>query len=219
LHIGDESTILDDVTQFCTGVMTIAKKLDQSPTPEAQENWITQLNESVSKQAASTGLFITNLTMGKQSTLPRWCKALVQRATQVVSAENAFKEWHKGQLSTAERQELEMYRRQAKEGAKTVAAKTSAAVVKFTDNKASASNSGFKGICRKCKQPGHRAQKCPMNRPEPEPAKQAPAKSKARQVANVVAEQESSAVGQGSGTVTLSDQQFKELLKAAKNGK
>ena len=58
-----------------------------------------------------------------------------------------------------------------------------------------------------------------MNRPEPEPAKQAPAKSKARQVANVVAEQESSAVGQGSGTVTLSDQQFKELLKAAKNGK
>ena len=111
-----------------------------------------------------------------------------------------------------------MYRRQAKDGAKAAAAKTSAAVVKFTDNNASAS--GFKGICRKCKQPGHRAQKCPMNRPEPEPAKQAPAKSKARQVANVVAEQESSAAGQGAGNVTLSDKQFQELLsRAAKNGK
>ena len=98
-------------------------------------------------------------------------------------------------------------------------------VILFTDrdNNASASNSGFKGICRKpeCKQPpGHRAQKCPMNRPEPEPAKQAPAKSKARQVANVVAEQESSAAGQGAGNVTLSDKQFQELLsRAAKNGK
>ncbi len=29
--------------------MIIAKKLDQSPTPEAQENWITQLNLSVSQ--------------------------------------------------------------------------------------------------------------------------------------------------------------------------
>ena len=138
----------------------------------------------------------------------------------MMSAENAFKEWHKGHLSTAERQELEMLRRQAKDGTKTVAAKTSAALVKFTDNNASAS--GFKGICRKCKQPGHRAQnlKCPMNRPEPEPAKQAPAKSKARQVANVVAEQESSAAGQGAGNVTLSDKQFQELLsRAAKNGK
>ena len=58
-----------------------------------------------------------------------------------------------------------------------------------------------------------------MNKPEPALAKQAPAKTKARQVANVVAEQEPSAVGQGSGNVTLSEQQFKELLKAAKNGK
>ena len=109
--------------------MTIAKKLDQSSTPEAQENWITQLNQSVSKQAASTGLYITNIlnhTMDKHYTLPQWCKALVQRATQVMSVENAFKEWHKGHLSTAERQELEMFRRQAKDGTKTVAAKTSA---------------------------------------------------------------------------------------------
>ena len=42
-----------------------------------------------------------------------------------------------------------------------------------------------------------------MNKPEPALAKQAPAKTKARQVANVVAEQESSAAGQGSGNVTL----------------
>jgi hypothetical protein len=99
LHIGDETTIRDDVTQYCTQVMTIAKKMDQSPTPEAQENWITQLNQSVAKQAASTGLFMTNHTMDKGFTLAQWCKALVQRATQVMSAENAFKEWHKGQLS------------------------------------------------------------------------------------------------------------------------
>ena len=38
LPIGDETTIRDNVTQFCTEVMIIAKKLDQSPTPEAQEN-------------------------------------------------------------------------------------------------------------------------------------------------------------------------------------
>ena len=136
------------------------------------------------------------------------------------SPENAFKEWHKGQLSSAERQELEMYRRQAKDGAKAAAAKTSAAMVKFTDNNAAASTSGFNGTCRRCKQPGHRASKCPMNRPEPAPAKQAPAKTKARQVANVVAEQESSAAGQGSGNVTLSNEQFQELLsRAAKKGK
>ena len=113
-----------------------------------------------------------------------------------------------------------MYRRQAKDGAKAAAAKTSAAVVKFTDNNAAAANSGFNGNCRRCKQPGHRASKCPMNRPEPAPAKQAPAKTKTRQVANVVAEQESSAAGQGAGNVTLSDKQFQELLsRAAKNGK
>jgi hypothetical protein len=220
LHIGDETTIRDDVTRYCTEVMTIAKKMDQSPTPEAQENWITQLNQSVSKQAASTGLFTTNNSMDKGFTLAKWCKALVQRATQVMSAENAFKEWHKGQLSSAERQELEMYRRQAKDGAKVAAAKTSAAVVKFTDNNAAAANSGFNGTCRRCKEKGHRAYKCPLNRPEPAPAKQAPAKTKTRQVANVVAEQESSAAGQGAGNVTLSDKQFQELLsRAAKNGK
>jgi hypothetical protein len=158
--------------------------------------------------------------MDKGFTLAKWCKALVQRATQVMSAENAFKEWHKGQLSSAERQELEMYRRQAKDGAKVAAAKTSAAVVKFTDNNAAAANSGFNGICRRCKEKGHRAYKCPLNRPEPAPAKQAPAKTKTRQVANVVAEQESSAAGQGAGNVTLSDKQFQELLsRAAKNGK
>ncbi len=108
LPICDETTIRDNVTQFCqcTEVMIIAKKLDQSPTPEAQENWITQLNHSVSKQAASTGLYMTNHTMDKHFTLAQWCKALVQRATQVMSAENAFKEWHKGRLSTAERQSL-----------------------------------------------------------------------------------------------------------------
>ena len=82
----------------------------------------------VEAEAASTGLYITNHTMDKHYTLPQWCKALVpsQRATQVMSAENAFKEWHKGHLSAAERQELEMFRRQAKDGTKTVAAKTSA---------------------------------------------------------------------------------------------
>ena len=154
LPIGDETTIRDDVTQYCTQVMIIAKKLEQSPTPEAQENWITQLNQSVSKMAASTGLYMTNHTMDKGFTLAQWCKALVQRATQVMSAENAFKEWHKGHLSAAERQELEMYRRQAKDGAKAAAAKTSAAVVKFTDNNAAASNSGFNGVCRRCKQHG-----------------------------------------------------------------
>ena len=56
-----------------------------------------------------------------------------------------------------------MYRRQAKDGAKTAAVKTSAAVLKFTDNNAAAANSGFNGICRRCKQPGHRAYKCPMS--------------------------------------------------------
>ena len=117
-----------------------------------------------------------------------------------------------------------MYRRQAKDGAKVAAAKTSAAVVKFTDNNAAvnaaAANSGFNGICRRCKEKGHRAYKCPLNRPEPAPAKQAPAKTKTRQVANVVAEQESSAAGQGSGNVTLSNEQFQELLsRAAKKGK
>ncbi len=88
--------------------------------------------------------------MDKGLTLAQWCKALVQRATQVMSAENAFKEWHKGRLSSAERPELEMYRRQAKDGAKAAAAKTSAAVVKFTDNNlnAAASTSGFNG-CRR----------------------------------------------------------------------
>ena len=58
-----------------------------------------------------------------------------------------------------------------------------------------------------------------MNNPEPAPAKQAPAKTKARQVATVVAEQDSSAAGQASGNVTLSNEQFQELLKAAKKGK
>ena len=66
-----------------------------------------------------------------------------------------------------------MYRRQAKDGAKAAAARTSAAVVKFTDNNAAASTSGFNGTCRRCKQKGHRAYNCPMNKPEPAPAKTA----------------------------------------------
>jgi hypothetical protein len=53
LHIGDETTIRDDVTRYCTEVMIIAKKLDQSPTPEAQENWITQLNLSTGVEGGS----------------------------------------------------------------------------------------------------------------------------------------------------------------------
>ena len=80
IHKGNENTILDDVTDFCTRVISVAKKMDPSPTPDAQENWITQLNASLSKQAASTGLFMKNPTMDKKLTLAQWCKVLVQRS-------------------------------------------------------------------------------------------------------------------------------------------
>jgi hypothetical protein len=80
IHKGNENTILDDVTDFCTRVISVAKKMDPSPTPDAQENWITQLNASLSKQAASTGLFMKNPNMDKKLTLAQWCKVLVQRS-------------------------------------------------------------------------------------------------------------------------------------------
>jgi hypothetical protein len=52
-----------------------------SVAPEAQENWITQLSESLSNQAASTGLFMKNPTMDEKLTLAQWCKVLVQRSS------------------------------------------------------------------------------------------------------------------------------------------
>jgi hypothetical protein len=69
-------------------VMSIAKKQDQSPTPEAQENWIThwQLSQSVAKH---TGLFMTNHTVDKGLTL-------VQAKTEDLSRRGVFflmKEW------------------------------------------------------------------------------------------------------------------------------
>ena len=69
MHVGNESTILDDVTAFCTEVMAIAQKLDQSPTAENQENWISVLSESLQKQAPSTALFMKTGTDGKGFTV------------------------------------------------------------------------------------------------------------------------------------------------------
>jgi hypothetical protein len=53
LPIGDETTIRGDVTQYCTQVMIIAKRLDhwQSPTPEAQENSVDHSAEPVGVEA------------------------------------------------------------------------------------------------------------------------------------------------------------------------
>ncbi len=91
--------------------MAIAQKLDQSPTAENQENWISVLNESLQKQVPSTALFMKTGTDGKGFTLAQWCKLLTKRATLVMTTENAFREWQKGHLSTADQEELEMLRR------------------------------------------------------------------------------------------------------------
>ena len=86
MHVGNESTIRDDVTAFCTEVtgMAIAQRLDQSPTAENQENWISVLNDSLQKQVPSTALFMKTGTDGKgfgsRFALAQWCKLLVFKA-------------------------------------------------------------------------------------------------------------------------------------------
>ena len=214
MQVGNESTIRDDVTAFCTEVMAIAQRLDQSPTAENQENWISVLNESLQKQVPSTALFMKTGTDGKGFTLAQWCKLLVKRATQVMTTENAFREWQKGHMSAADKEELEMLRRWRNGLEVPPAAKTYVAAVKDPKHEPTTSDN-FNGICRKCNKKGHRAKDCPMS--QPAPAKPAPAKAKTRQVANVVAAE--TVAEPPPATVTLTNKQFKELMdRATKQG-
>jgi hypothetical protein len=136
-------------------------------------------------------------------TLAQWCKLLVKRATQVMTTENAFREWQKGHMSAADKEELEMLRRWRNGLAVQPAAKTYVAAVKDPKSEPTTSD-GFNGICRKCNQKGHRAKNCPANQPAP-PAKTAPAKAKTRQVANVVAAE--TVAEPQPATVTLTNKQ------------
>jgi hypothetical protein len=172
------------------------------------------LNESLQKQVPSTALFMKTGTDGKGFTLAQWCKLLVKRATQVMTTENAFREWQKGHMSAADKEELEMLRRWRNGLAVPPAARTYVAAVKDPTHEPTTSDN-FNGICRKCNKKGHRAKDCPMN--QPAPAKPAPAKAKTRQVANVVAAE--TVAEPPPATVTLTNKQFKELMgRATKQG-
>jgi uncharacterized small protein (DUF1192 family) len=136
------------------------------------------LNRVLSKSAPELGVGMTTATKGKGYSVAWWCELLVNKATERMEATDEFDAWQKKSkghqpMSEADRLELINSRKKIAQLEKEIAQLKAS---KQNGQSTSAAAVGNRG-CYKCGEEGHRADRCPSNKPtNPATPKQASAK-------------------------------------------
>ncbi len=177
LHVHGPDEILDDVITFVGTVSTIDHDLGELDEDE-MEQVIEVLNGVVSKSASELGVGMTTATKGKGYSVAWWCELLVNKATERMEATDKFDAWQKKSkghqpMSEADRLELINLKKKNAQLEKEIAQLKAS---KQNGPSTSAAAVGNRG-CYKCGEEGHRADRCPANKPTtPATPKQASAK-------------------------------------------
>ena len=177
LEVHGPDEILDDVISFVGTVSTIAHDLGELEADE-MEQVIEALNGVVSKSASELGVGMITATKGKGYSVAWWCELLVDKATLRMEATDEFDAWQKKSkgnppMSEADRLELNNLRKKTAQLEKEIAQLRAS---KQNGPSTSAAAVGNRG-CYKCGEEGHRADRCPANKPtNPATPKQASAK-------------------------------------------
>jgi hypothetical protein len=179
LEVHGPDEILDDVISFVGTVSTIAHDVGELDADE-MEQVIEVLNGVVSKSASELGVGrrMITATKGKGYSVGWWCELLVDKATLRMEATDEFDAWQKKSkgnppMSEAERLELNNLRKKNAQLEKEIAQLKAS---KQNGPSTSAAAVGNRG-CYKCGEEGHRADRCPANKPtDPATPKQAGAK-------------------------------------------
>ena len=177
LQVHGPDEILDDVITFVGIVSTISHDLGELDVDE-MEQVIEVLNGVVAKSASELGVGMTTATKGKGYSVDWWCELLVNKATERMEATDEFDAWQKKSkgpqpMSEAERLELINSRKKIAQLEKEIAQLKGS---KQNGPSTSAAAVGNKG-CYTCGKEGHRADRCPDNKPtNPATPKQASAK-------------------------------------------
>ena len=177
LHVHTTDEILEDVISFVGTVSTIDHDLGELDEDEV-EQVIEVLNRVLSKSAPELGVGMTTATKGKGYSVAWWCELLVNKATERMEATDEFDAWQKKSkghqpMSEADRLELINSRKKIAQLEKEIAQLKAS---KQNGQSTSAAVVGNRG-CYKCGEEGHRADRCPSNKPtNPATPKQASAK-------------------------------------------
>jgi len=177
LEVHGPDEILDDVISFVGIVSTIDHDLGELDADE-MEQVIEVLNGVVSKSASELGVGMITATKGKGYSVGWWCELLVDKATLRMEATDEFDAWQKKSkgnqlMSEADRSELINLRKKTAQLEKEIAQLRAS---KQNGPSTSAAAVGNRG-CYKCGEEGHRADRCPGNKPtNPATPKQTSAK-------------------------------------------
>jgi hypothetical protein len=177
LQVHGPDEILDDVISFVGTISTIDYELGELDADE-MEQVIEVLNGVVSKSASELGVGMTTATKSKGYSVGWWCELLVDKATLRMEATDEFDAWQKKSkgpqpMSEAERLELINSKKKIAQLEKEIAQLKASKQNGPSTRTAAVSNKG----CFNCGEEGHRANRCPTNKPtNPATPKQASAK-------------------------------------------
>ena len=173
ISLNGTDQILSDVMNFVARLATVTHDLGELE-PDEVSQVIEVLHKGLSKKASALELGMRTATEGKGYSVDQWCEILVEKATRRMESTDEFADWEpksKGNqpVSDAERLRLINLEKENAQLKKEIAQLKASKQNNPSTSAAAVGNNG----CWKCGKEGHRADRCPDNKPTP--TKSAPA--------------------------------------------